>query len=365
MLLFSGMILIYACKKDVDRPVVNDFDYQQIKNWYDSRPNHNNANRFISFIPQWDDVHVIETPEQLIYEVTLSNPGKIFLSEQVTTQKEVRDYIARNNTRMIIFKDKRNDRITGGAFMSVVNESRTKNFRSIHYKQVENFSGSIYYHNIDGIFVNGWSYREGLISERLSPSSNEEYLLYQKQISNIDRKSFNNKIQKVPGQICLVAQVPFWGSTCVDGGCEYYITGYETISVCVDSPTPGGSGGDGGYTGPGGGGGGSGPTTGNGQVREVKNLVVDSCIREAVNIAFNAKNTVRNMLDDVFNETQFTDFAVEFRDVTTLPDNIDGQTYNLNTLTIAIDLNKIQCLVDLVLQLFIMKFCMPICMLYS
>lgn len=337
-----GMIFIYSCKKENASTMIDPVDQQQIKDWYNLKTNHNTLNRFANMKPVWDIVHTNELSGQLIYEINLSNPDKIFLTNQTINKNQAREYSVKSNIRLVIFKDKETGLITGGCYMSAVNEGDVMSFRSMHYKNVGNFSGDVYYYNIDGTFGNGWSYREGRINEMISSTSKEEYLQFQKDLaSTAPKSSGNGKVQRVYDPPCLTAQIPMWGSTCVNGICDYYITGYDYIYICTGGvPTTPGSGpgdGGGGYN-PGSGGGGGGPTTG--QPKEVRNNVNDPCISEGVNIAIDAKTTIRNMLNTTFLGNEVKDYDVDFYDVTNLPDTLAAVTQNENEQKLIIRLNR-------------------------
>ncbi|ALL07825.1 hypothetical protein AQ505_21405 [Pedobacter sp. PACM 27299] len=72
----------------------------------------------------------------------------------------------------------------------------------------------------------------------------------------------------------------------------------------------------------------------------MKNEVKDPCINEAVETARNAKNTIRDMLNNTFSGNEYEDSDITFKDVTTLPDNIDGTSRQINSKIFEIELNK-------------------------
>lgn len=261
----TGIILIYSCKKQTVKEQVDDYDQNQIKQWYNSKVDKSESNRFSTLSPIWETVSVKEQSGQLIFELNLNNPNKIFIGDHLTDKKNASELSTRTNTRIIIFKDKKSGLITDGCYMSAVNEDTNHDLKSIRYKKVGNFSGRIYYHDLNGTFANGWSYSNGLISGTVLASTKEDYLQFQKIAlsSNEKRRIKRDKLSRDPGISCYTAAVPVWGSTCVDSyGCEYYITGYDYITNCTTEGGGGGGDNGGGYGPPTSGGnhgGGSGP----------------------------------------------------------------------------------------------------------
>jgi len=262
-----GIILIYSCKKQTEKEQIDDYDQSQIQQWYNSKVDKSESNRFRTLSPIWETVSVKEESDQLIFEVSLNNPNKIFIGDHLADKKNASELSARTNTRIIIFKDKKSGLITNGCYMSAINEDTNYDLKSIHYKKVGDFSGRIYYHDLNGTFANGWSYSNGLINGTVSASTKENYFQFQKAALSSNEKLpvKRDKLSIDPGISCYTAAVPLWGSTCVDSyGCEYYITGYDYITNCTTEGGGGGGGGDngGGYSPPASGGshgGGSGP----------------------------------------------------------------------------------------------------------
>lgn len=248
-------ITIYSCKKDIATEKISDRDQEQIRDWYNSKVNKAGSNLFNTLKPVWETVSVNEHSDQLVYEMKMNNPRHVFVGAETTDKNKAAKIAPRTSTRLVVFKDKKTGLITKGCYMSIINEGANADLNSIHYKQFNNFTGKIYYFDMNGAFGNGWSYMEGLISGRIAASTKENYLQSQKELSGLNKKSPNgrDKLAREQGFTCFTAMIEYWGSTCVDSyGCDYYITGVSYVTSCTG---PSGLGGEGGEYGGGGGGG--------------------------------------------------------------------------------------------------------------
>lgn len=248
-------ITIHSCKKDNTSEKTSDRDQEQIRDWYNSKVNRSGSNHFNTLKPVWESVSVQEQSGQLVYEMKMNNPNHIFVGVEATDKNKAAEVAPRASTRLVVFKDKKTGLITRGCYMSVINEGASADLNSIHYKQFNNFTGKIYYFDMNGRFGNGWAYMDGLVSGRITASTKENYLQSQKELSGFNKKSPNgrDKLAREQGFTCFTAMIEYWGSTCVDSyGCEYYITGVSYITSCTG---PSGLGGEGGEYGGGGGGG--------------------------------------------------------------------------------------------------------------
>lgn len=75
--------------------------------------------------------------------------------------------------------------------------------------------------------------------------------------------------------------------------------------------------------------------------KEVKDSVQNPCIKAQLNLALNAKTTIREMLNNTFGGTvQFEDLDLIFRDPTNLASNVDGEMQRLSGIEYEIILNK-------------------------
>lgn len=268
---------IYSCRKDTITRKTLDSERDQIREWYNSKVNKSGSNQFSTLSPIWETISVKEQLDQLVYEMKMNNPNRIFVGNEVTDKSEAAGIATRTSTRLLVFKDKKSGLITSGCYMSIINDGAANALNVIHYKQAKDFTGRIYYFNMDGSFGNGWSYIEGLISERIAASTKENYFQSQRTLSDLNSKlpKGQDKSAILQEIDCFTAAIAEWGSTCVVGhGCDYYITGYEYITICSNG-NGGSSGGDGGYGGDGGGGA-SGGSDGGSTGEEVTDTVIIS-----------------------------------------------------------------------------------------
>lgn len=75
--------------------------------------------------------------------------------------------------------------------------------------------------------------------------------------------------------------------------------------------------------------------------REIKDSVQNPCLKAQLNLALNAKSTIREMLNNTFGGTvQFEDLDLIFRDPTNLAANIDGTMQRLSGIEFEIKLNQ-------------------------
>ena len=76
-------------------------------------------------------------------------------------------------------------------------------------------------------------------------------------------------------------------------------------------------------------------------LKEIKDSVQNQCIKTQLNLALNAKTTIKEMLDNTFGGTvQFEDLDLIFRDPTNLADTTDGEMQRLSGIEYEIRLNQ-------------------------
>ncbi|MBB6274411.1 hypothetical protein HDF26_004885 [Pedobacter cryoconitis] len=74
--------------------------------------------------------------------------------------------------------------------------------------------------------------------------------------------------------------------------------------------------------------------------KEIIVTVEDECILTGVNTAIGAKTTIKDMLNSTFNGNDYTDYQINFSDVTTLKDNVFGTSQAMNKFQFDISLNR-------------------------
>ncbi|WP_293742025.1 hypothetical protein [uncultured Pedobacter sp.] len=239
------LITIHACKRDGLNNTSDDI--ARAKDFFEKNVSLSDINPFSSLKANWSDVYVHQEGNQVIYEIGLVNSKNIFEANENIESDQFDKYKAKNDIRLVIFKNKSDDAITGGCYMSITNEGQTSN--PVRYKSVENFSGILSFYSLAGSYANGWTYNSGRLINRLSLSTKKQYMaefgtrrLLEGKISISGFKG--GKIMLKQAVECYTTPVFIHGETCV--GVDGYLrcTPYSRViyaEVCD------GGGGDGGY----------------------------------------------------------------------------------------------------------------------
>jgi hypothetical protein len=348
--------VILSCKKEFhSENEASKQELSRLEQWYKVNLKISEENPFSKLKPNWGMVYKNDQGNQTIYEVELENPEKLMMVSNLEDKNNWKKEEARHLIKLLIFENKKAGTLLYASYMSI--ELNLKgNFDNLHYKDMADFTGTIYYHHLTGVMSNGWTYEKGRIKSRLSPISKLQYQAYQKEMA---------EGKQTDVMVCQsgMAEKYIWG--CVGAGnyesCGWQFAGYEYISVCEEQsfqPDDGNGGGGGGYMPPilvdcaGEAGGNAtwsfecntciGGTTGlTACPREVRDSVQNPCIKAQLNLALTAKTTILNMLNNTFGGTvQFEDLSLTFEDVTNLPDSIDGIERRLSGIEFKIMLNK-------------------------
>ncbi|MBS1520008.1 MAG: hypothetical protein JST50_03340 [Bacteroidetes bacterium] len=137
------------------------------------------------------------------------------------------------------------------------------------YQKIDtNFTGTIFFNQMDGTFVNGWIYKNGVITRQLSPASTSNGQAIQS--INSDKLHVD---EETPGCGAIVSVTVYEDCYTYPSGTSLcYIT--SDTNVAEDCPTTSGGGGSGGATG--GGGGGTSPCTVPPANSSVQQVVINS-----------------------------------------------------------------------------------------
>ncbi len=203
--LFAGGLLFYACQQEeVDIPLEDPLNngmkhlMKEIKNpevrkameWYDINCTNHSLSRsvtaehplFKNMVPAWAYAFVREKENRIAIEIPVeARSHRIFtLAENAIAYEETGNSMYIHSlTRMVILTDKSTGR-TRGFFMTQIPTKKymdAKNFRvysSTYLKRAEDFDGYIYFHDLDGSFLNGWQYTDGKITYSIKEAKTEE-----------------------------------------------------------------------------------------------------------------------------------------------------------------------------------------------
>jgi len=175
------ILLFSACKKNIqDAPynpetIKNGLSVTEARKWYEQIPRvslrttTNNKANFNIRTPNWEktiqsqdsNYYVIELP--VLFEKT---PGFTFtnLNEKSNPEK------ANDAARLLILKNK-NTGTMRSALMHIVSDNGNSDNISSYGKINKNFSGFVFFTNLDGTFINGYKYEKGKITGKTSKSS--------------------------------------------------------------------------------------------------------------------------------------------------------------------------------------------------
>ncbi|WP_293741736.1 hypothetical protein [uncultured Pedobacter sp.] len=362
----AAILLIQGCEKN-DRGNLAD-ELKDISNYYSKNVTTANLNPFSALTPDWNNIYVHEDGQEVIYEIELQNPKKVVESDHQLKSNEAVNFSG-NIIRLLIFKNKQDNVIKGGCYMSISSNDDIAVI-NIKYKHPDNFSGKISYYNLNGSFSNGWMYSKGEVTKRISLSSREAYMLNNKCPDLVGNAG---KINNTKGEKIMLKQavacypgVPqfIYATVCAgdDDSGEVVCTTKLTAVIYTEFCEGGGNdNNDGGYTPPGGGGttyivdcngdrngkaydsdcGCIGGNTGITECpKEIKDSINNPCIKEQLSLAQSAKTTIRNMLNDEFGTANFNDRDIVFYDITTLADTVAGTTHGNSAYSFIINLNE-------------------------
>jgi hypothetical protein len=239
-LVVAAALLITGCKKDANEvsESADAFSVAQAKQWYannvDNKQNNLNSNsrkKIGKFAPLWDKAfnsnddkyEVVETPLRFDH-----NPG--FTSSLDPSKSKVNGI-----TRMLILKNKKSGEIKS-ALMHVFSNSGTEEKTITYSKRNGGFSGTIFFTDTEGNFVNGWQYEKGKITGK----SNKEMTL-----SNPAGKS----LPPGEGGTCQTTEILWFERDCIEyyngnyecGAWRYLYSTYQTY--CIPTGSGGGGGG--------------------------------------------------------------------------------------------------------------------------
>lgn len=254
---FIALLVILSCKKEFnteDQP-----DRKQLSKliqWYESNLKISDDNPFSKLEPNWDNLYIGNKDGKIVYEVELSNPDKLMVLGQKANRGNLSQELKKHSIKLLLFEGKKSHRILYASYMSIESHN-FEDMGALHYKNLKNLTGVVFFYHFNGILGNGWEYKDGKIDHKLNPLTSEEYEMFKRQIENGKQQD---------GYQCAMTTVEKYKYGCVGVGnqmnCGYHFVGYETVMRCSyiddttlrnegdEGPNPGENNGGGGYEAP-------------------------------------------------------------------------------------------------------------------
>lgn len=248
------LAIAISCKKDYrsqEQPKQQELD--KLKQWYQTNLKVVEENPFSKLEPDWSRIYQSDDGGQIVYEVEISNSEKLTIANTYLDRSKLDGLTAQQSIKLLLFETKATGTIRYASYMSHVGQG-TVQPNKLHYKNVGDFSGTLYFHHFDGRFANGWKYENGKLTNKLNAISLTEY----QQLTKNKEKTVQSY------EVCTehTVDVYFWACIGVETqtscGWHYRETYYVTMCRMMAGPDdgtggtggpggPGGSGGNGGY----------------------------------------------------------------------------------------------------------------------
>ncbi|ATP56730.1 hypothetical protein CPT03_09710 [Pedobacter ginsengisoli] len=237
-----------------------------------------------------------------------------------------------------------------------VEDNLNKLISNYQKKSINGFSGAIQQYDINYFFVRSSVFDRGSITDKKVEivSNQNRKVIYSRRsaaIASADKKG--GAVSYVDPNYQFKANCTYkitYDKYCVGSTCTVTITNIEELS-CTE-PVGTGSAGNGSGSGSsigsasnGGGGGGGGGNYGGNTPLEVVNKILNQCLKNAVDLALNAKNTLRDMMNSLYGNTTFSDMKLVISEANTLANGDAGNAqFYPNISTDSITLNKTELL---------------------
>jgi hypothetical protein len=163
----AAVLLITGCKKDANEVSENSdaFSVATAKQWYANNAgtkqnnlNGNSRKKIGNFSPLWDKAFTGNDDKYEVVEAPLSFDKTLGFASSSNADKNNINGL----TRMLILKNKKSGEIKP-ALMHVFSKSGTVDKDISYSKRNKDFTGNIFFTDLDGEFVNGWQYESGKI----------------------------------------------------------------------------------------------------------------------------------------------------------------------------------------------------------
>lgn len=129
--------------------------------------------------PDWSSVYTSEINGETIFEISLSNPDKIFASGnekgELTDSEQ-----SESDIRLLMVADGKSGNVENAYYISFMGSEAKQDLTELHYQKMLDFSGKLFYQDLKGNLINGWIYQAGKIRAQISPSTKEAYMYAKK-----------------------------------------------------------------------------------------------------------------------------------------------------------------------------------------
>ncbi|WP_316805422.1 hypothetical protein [Pedobacter nototheniae] len=220
------LLFITSCKKDNVNGKLSNDELQALKTWQSQNFDQKSI-LFADMVLNWNTIYVNQLNDKTVYEVDLNTTDNAFITNSFLKKGDKKDYQSTSRFKLLIFKDTQTGKITDGYYMSSISNA------PVHYKQVNNFTGYIYFYNKQGNFVNGWVYDAGKALQGISQGTEAGY----RETMNAGLKekiNLNNfgdgRIQVASQEFCYTIEIPIYGTSCIAASGE---SGPAGPPVCV------------------------------------------------------------------------------------------------------------------------------------
>lgn len=282
--LFTCLIFFFSCNKESQTKEFietgkNSISVNEAKSWYANHSSQQSnstmaktsAKKINTFYPKWDKAITTSDKNYEIVECPLkfdTHPGFIISPIGNTNNNNVHGI-----TRLLILKNKKDGSIRS-ALMNIYSASGENDSTITYSNKGKHFSGYIFFTYLNGEFINGWLYNDGIIIKQ-----SKRELLH----TNTASKALP------PDQNCENIEIKWYEQDCfyyTDGtsNCtDWYYIGSSYVNYC-----PGGGGGDGG----------------------VDNNDQNECISQLDGVSINIKESVELGNDDGISRTKFYNWKI-------------------------------------------------------
>lgn len=178
--------------------------------------------------PRWDEAKEYNRMQYEVVETPIYTHGAYLILDNETEshwQSDKKQSYIRNNAHLVVLLNKKTKETRSFIMVSIGTYEYLKNTRTIGknnylYRQPD-FSGSVFFYEVNGTFINGWRYSEGKIAASLS------------KITDLKKETSSPNIATRAMDGCIDVCYPLYGSSC-DGG----QTGMDDMEFGTDAPNP-------------------------------------------------------------------------------------------------------------------------------
>ncbi len=240
------IVAIFSCRQEISGflspGIENDKDIQDAKTWYDNnvpkgvslgafRTKASASKSRLNARPDWQHAYKVKHSDCLVVQTPLSVLGglRIITPDHQQAFDETGDerYVE-TLTQMVVVTDKQTG-YTEGFLMTLIPDvdylktTSFKAFYSSYEDWQKNYSGLVFYHSLEGKFVNGWRFANGNVVNSITPKEDAGV--------NIALKSNNKGSRSVTN--CIDYYYQTWSMICT----EYHTTTESGGAILSDTST--------------------------------------------------------------------------------------------------------------------------------